>query len=300
MDPLILTEKPQLSDATLVVGMAGWADAGGVSSVGVRYLRRKLGAHRFGELDPEEFYDFSQLRPQVVLEEGHQRRVVWPINRFYYWQGDPGPHLIFFSGVEPHLKWRTYCDAVIGLAQECGAVRFMAVGGTYDSIPHTVTPQVSGSATDPDTRALLSEMGVGFSSYQGPTSIHSALMEACRRRDMATASLWGHAPHYIQAVPNPRVCHAVLGRLARVLGVDLALDDLLEAATTLDRQVERVLTSNDELRTYVHGLEEAYGRGAPAEKPAAPEDSAAIVRELEEFLRRQRGSGGTPPSPPIT
>lgn len=298
MDALIVTEKPRLSDATLVVGMAGWADAGGVSSVGVRYLRRKLGAHRFGELDPEEFYDFTQIRPQTVLEDGHQRRVVWPMNRFYYWQGDPGPHLLFFSGVEPHLKWRTYTEAVIGLAQECGAVRLMALGGTYDGIPHTVTPQVSGSATDPDTRALLSEMGVGFSSYQGPTSIHSALMEACRRRDMPTASLWGHASHYIQAVPNPRVCHAVLSRLVRVLGVEIALDDLLEAATTLDRQVERALSSNDDLRSYVRGLEEAYGRGASVETPVEPADSAAIVRELEEFLRRQRGGPppGTPPA----
>jgi proteasome assembly chaperone (PAC2) family protein len=299
---LTVDEQPELRHPTMLVAFAGWPDAGEVASGSMKYLLRKLRAHKFASIDPEEFYDFTETRPTTKLRTPWQRDVRWPRNEFHYHvRRGEGPDFVLFLGREPNLRWRTYIDLVLGLAEQCGVERLISLGGTFDQVTHNGEPRVSGTALDPELRKAMQGMGLSPSRYEGPTSIHSALGDACQKRGLPTASLWGHAPHYLQAAPNVKVCYGMLRKLTALLDFTVDLEELRRAADALEVRVERLLADNAELREYVRQLDagelpdddvEPADDGPPPEMPS-PE---MVVAELEEFLRQQRRPDDDPPS----
>jgi proteasome assembly chaperone (PAC2) family protein len=299
---LTVDEQPELRHPTMLVAFAGWPDAGEVASGSMKYLLRKLRAHKFASIDPEEFYDFTETRPTTKLRTPWQRDVRWPRNEFHYHvRRGEGPDFVLFLGREPNLRWRTYIDLVLGLAEQCGVERLISLGGTFDQVTHNGEPRVSGTALDPELRKAMQGMGLSPSRYEGPTSIHSALGDACQKRGLPTASLWGHAPHYLQAAPNVKVCYGMLRKLTALLDFTVDLEELRRAADALEVRVECLLADNAELREYVRQLDagelpdddvEPADDGPPPEMPS-PE---VVVAELEEFLRQQRRPDDDPPS----
>ena len=67
MDGLIIHETPQPKLPTMIVAFAGWPDAAESATRAARYLVRKLPAKKFAEIDPEDFYEFTTVRPQTGL-----------------------------------------------------------------------------------------------------------------------------------------------------------------------------------------------------------------------------------------
>jgi proteasome assembly chaperone (PAC2) family protein len=300
---LTVDEQPKLQTPTMVVAFAGWPDAGEVASGSMRYLLRKLRARKFATIDPEEFYDFTDVRPRTKLVRPWHRELRWPSNEFHWVRPAHGPHLVLFLGREPSLRWKTYVGTVLALAEQCGVQRLVSLGGTFDQVTHTGEPRVSGTAMDPELRRALEELHLRGSSYEGPTSIHSALMDACRRRGLSAGSLWGHAPHYLQAAPNVKVCYGMLRKLSALLDLEVDLDELRTAARALEQRVERLLEDNAELREYVRQLDEGQEPTAdpePVDDTPPPEmpSPEAVVRELEEFLRQQQRRGDDDDKPP--
>ena len=290
MDSITLTSRPALDHPTLVAAFAGWPDAGSVATMAIRYVCETLGAHLFAEIRPEEFYVFTEVRPRTAVGANPwERHITWPSNELYFWKAlDEGPDLVLLSGTEPNLKWSTFIGSILDLAEDLSVEKVVSLGGTLDSVPHTREPLVSGASSDQGLREALKLLSVRPSAYEGPTSIHSALLDACNRRGIPNASLWGHGPLYLQDTPNPRVCYALVRRLAALLGIPLQLDTLREAAHNFDRQVDEAVAKNSELQEYIRQLEEVLDESQETgEDMPSPE---AVVKDLEDFLRR-RGKG---------
>lgn len=296
MEYLWYRERPELRRPALVVTFAGWANAAEAASRALQYLVRKLSARKFAGINPEEFYDFTAVRPLVKASPTGERLMHWPANDFYYWKGpEAGRDLVFFLGVEPNLKWVTFSELMMEVAGGCGAELMMAVGSVLDAIPHTWEPRVSGTSSSPELRQVLQGMGVSFSGYQGPTGIHSALYEACERHRLPWASLWGHSPHYLQGVPNLKVSHALLRHLTALLGFSLDLEELRQAWASFEETLDKLLARRPEVQAYIKKLEELIPGALPPPPPEPFPSPETLVRELEEFLRKQRekGEGGT-------
>ena len=62
----------------LVAAFEGWNDAGDAATTAARHLRDVWDLDLVAELDPEEFYSFTDTRPQVTFDEGGLRRIEWP------------------------------------------------------------------------------------------------------------------------------------------------------------------------------------------------------------------------------
>ena len=202
MSSLIIYEQPKLNSPYLVAGFEGWPDAGKISSGVVGYLRDKLKAMRFAEIKPDDFYIFQApgaelLRPITVIEDGQISDLIMPSTDFWVWnnEGKVGHDLILVLGVEPHLRWNEYVDSLLDLAQELAVQRIYTVGGTYDRVPHTREPIITAVANDPALEAELREYTTEATSYHGPSSVHSLLLFSATKRNLKSASIWGHAPH---------------------------------------------------------------------------------------------------------
>lgn len=298
MGEFILRHKPELRDPYMVVGFGGWPNAGEVGTATVTYLRDRLSADKFAEITPEEFYDFSFVRPFMVVEDGLVRALRFADNEFYFWKNPTGEHdLILLVGFEPQLRWGRYLSFLLQVVQQWGVKRVYSVGGVYDRVPHTKDPPVSAVVNYARLKQELAPLGITWTNYQGPSSFHSTLLMACRERRLEMASLWGHVPFYVQAVKNPKVCHAVLTRLTPLLGLSLDLSDLKKAGEHMEEALSRLLGQNEEMRRYVERFEAEYEQQQQeGQPPRSTPATNRIIREIEEFLRneqRRQGDGPT-------
>ncbi|MBI4199801.1 MAG: PAC2 family protein [Chloroflexi bacterium] len=284
-------QQVRLRAPTMLIAFGGWPDAGEGASGALRYLAQKLSAHPFASIDPEEFYDFTLVRPTVRFNALGAREITWPATQFYAWDsGDQEQDLLLMIGVEPNLKWRTYSQVVVDLASAHGVARAIVLGALLDAVPHTRDLRVSGSFTnDPDLQQKLGDLHVRGSRYQGPTGITSALSLAMAEHGIKYGTLWAHSPHYIQATHYPKASLALLHMLDEVLGLRFDLDDLRAAQEGFDRQFQEALAKEDELQAYVRRLERRYDLAQEERGPLpSPQD---MVKELEDFLKRRRTDG---------
>lgn len=305
MDALKIQELPSLRSPILIAAFAGWPDAAEVASGTARYLARKLRAQRFAEIDPEEFYVFTETRPNTIILAPGQRALEWPSNEFFSWRNPDGERdIVILQGREPNLNWREYVEIVMDLVTRLDVSQVIALGGTYDAVSHRGQVSMSGHATSPELRERLAEFGITASSYEGPSSVQTALLEACREKNLLAASLWGHAPHYVRAAPNPKVSHAMLRVLQALLDVAVDVTELEVAGEALEAKVDAAMRENPELREYVDQLDivdepepEPTVEDMMADLPISRPDPAELMRELEEILRRGRQEHEPDPPP---
>jgi proteasome assembly chaperone (PAC2) family protein len=296
MDALKIQELPALRSPILIAAFAGWPDAAEVASGSARYLARKLRARRFAEIDPEEFYVFTETRPTTLILAPGQRALEWPSNEFFSWRNPNGERdIVILQGREPNINWREYVDIVMGLAQRLGVSQMVTLGGTYDAVSHRGRVSLSGNGTTPALTERLEGLGIGGSSYEGPSSVQSALIESCRDRKIGAASIWGHAPHYVRAAPNPKVSHAMLNALRILIEIEVDLAELKVAGEQLEARVDAAMSENPELRDYVDQLDivaepvpEPTVDELMADLPLSRPDPAEVMRELEEILNLRR------------
>ena len=288
-EALRLIEEPQLREPTLIMSFAGWNDAAEAATGAVQYLVRKWAAVKFAEIDPEEFYDFTESRPHVRLAGGLHRQIDWPANDFYYHRdGEHQRDFILMAGVEPQLRWRGFCGILLDIVQRMNAGQVVLLGGLIADVPHTRPVRVSGSANDDGLLRRLEALQVHGSRYEGPTGIVGVFSDALRRAGKPCASLWATVPHYI-STSNPRATQALLTRLDALLDLQTAFGDLEEEAQDFDSQLARAVERDPDVAAYVRQLEETETaeEGGP-ERPELPSGDV-LVRELEDFLRQSRG-----------
>src|SRR3954463_14270739 len=99
----------------MIAAFSGWNDAADAASDAVRWLARASNSRPFASLDIEEYLDFQAARPTVELVDGIVRTVNWPSLALTAGSLPGGRDLVLMNGVEPNLKWRSFCDDVIGV-----------------------------------------------------------------------------------------------------------------------------------------------------------------------------------------
>src|SRR5712691_8987295 len=173
MDAVEFHREPPSNVPTMVVAFGGWIDAGEAVTCAMRYLVRQLAASHFASIDPEDFFDFTQVRPVVRLTAEGERIIRWPRSAFWTWQPPAGgAGLLLFRGMEPQRLWRTYATLLLDVAARCGVQRIISLGAVLDAVPHTRPPRVTGSSTDSAWQAQFEAWGMARRSrYEGPTGI---------------------------------------------------------------------------------------------------------------------------------
>jgi predicted ATP-grasp superfamily ATP-dependent carboligase len=286
MSELIVSSRPDLRRPVLLAAFRGWNDGGQGASLGGGYLARQWEAESFAEIDPENFYDFQAVRPHVSLEEGLTRKLEWPANTFLH---APIPDLerdaVILLGVEPNLRWKTYSALVLELAQELRVELVVTLGSLLADVPHTRPAPVSAAASDP---ALVEELGVEPSRYEGPTGIVGILLDSCRQAGIPSVSLWAAVPHYVSLAPSPRAALALCRRLGELVGTEIDVAELEQAAEEYTEQVTEAVASDAETAAYVEELERRVDMMEAAEDLPSGESLAA---ELTRFLREREENG---------
>ena len=284
---LRVQRRPELTRPVLIAAFRGWNDGAQAASLAAGYLAKTWGAERFAHVDPEEFFDFQATRPHVSLEGGMTRKIDWPETAFFHARPDGlDRDVVLLLGIEPNLRWRTFTELLVGLVQELGVEMMITLCALLADVPHTRPSPVTGSASDPD---LVQQLGLSESRYEGPTGIVGVLHDACRQAEIPSASLWVAVPHYVSLTPSPRAAVALCERLGGLIGVDVDVEELEEAAQSYEEQVSEAVASDEETAAYVEELEQ---RVDSLEQASDLPSGDALAAELTRFLRERDEENG--------
>ena len=281
-DVLILEadDAGTLRSPVMLIALTGLFDIAGAATTALDEFAPAESAVTVGEIEPDPFYDFTQERPQVELDDGEIRVIRWPENRFDIVRGLGTRDLVVLVGVEPHLYWPTYVACIQRVAQRLGCEAVVTVGASAEAVPHTRTPLVTGSTNDAD---LARRLGVGQPTYQGVTGVAGVIQTVLADTGIPSVSLRVGVPHYLMNAEHPQAVQALVRHLSHVLDVPNTTD----LSDQIDgwRDVHDELVANDEqLRMYVNLLEAEFDRRSEAQIPTADDLGA----QFEEFLRTQR------------
>jgi predicted ATP-grasp superfamily ATP-dependent carboligase len=291
MTDVIWRERPELRAPVMVCAFKGWNDAGEAASAALSYIRGSFDSREVGSIDPEEFYDFTAVRPTVKLVEGSTREIEWPENSFSV-APVPGAEgdLVMLQGVEPSLRWRRFTEDVVTAARDLGVRMVITLGALLADVPHSRPVSITGITSD---EALVKRLGFEPPSYEGPTGIVGLLQQACADAGLPAVSLWASVPHYVAAAPNPKVALALVRAFEGTAGLAVDGADLESAADDYERQVTDAVASDPEVKAFVERLENQLDEDAAENPPDEGELPSAdtIASDFQRFLR-QRGPGG--------
>lgn len=268
-----------LDRPVMLVGLEGWFDVASAATLAVNAFISDEHAVTVGSIDPDPFYDFTQQRPHVSIDDD-VREIVWPSNEFVL-QRNPGHRdVVGLIGVEPHLYWKTYVEAIVVVAEALGCEAVVTVGSGAEAIPHSRTPPVTGSTANLD---LAQRLGLVAPSYQGITGVVGVLQAELETRRIPSVSLRVGIPHYLMNAEHPQATSALVRHLSHVLDVPNTAD--FSDQINNWRDVHDEIADNDEqLKMYVQLLEAEFDRRAEAQIPSADDLGSAF----EDFLRTQR------------
>ena len=284
---------PGMRRPTLIAAFEGWNDAGDAATIAARALSKRWRCQQVADIDPEPFFDFTSSRPSIGLDERKSRRISWPSNEL---RAGPMPAIdtdvVMLIGVEPQLRWRTFCDQVIGAARMLEVGRVITLGALLAEVPYSRDVQVYGSTND--EIMVGGDLDLRPSTYEGPTGIVGVLSSACHDASLDTTSFWAAVPSYLPGARSPKAALALVRRVSTALGMPVPTADLERAARTYESEVSKIVASDEETAEFVARLEKAWDhdrdRAGPGRKVALRDhpdrdDPDKLVAEVEKFLR---------------
>jgi proteasome assembly chaperone (PAC2) family protein len=287
MESLSWDRKPELRKPVLVCAFKGWNDAAESATTALEFIGGRWEVSRFAAIDPEQFYDFQVTRPTVRLTEGRTREISWPEPVLFSGTiAGAERDVVLLTGAEPNLRWKTFCATVIEAARELGIEIVVSLGALLADVPHTRPVQITGIAGD---ETLVERLGFSQTRYEGPTGIVGVLQDACMRAGFTCASLWAPVPHYVAALPSPKAALALVETLAKVIEVEIEVDELERASVEYEERLDEAVANEPEVKSLVERLEQQMDEADISFGDLPSGDS--IAREFQRFLRDQGRRG---------
>ena len=277
--------EPVLHDPVLVVSLEGWVDAGLGATTAIASLLGSGTTETIVTFNGEHFLDQRARRPVARIVNGVTTELTWPRTVVRQGTDADGRDMLFLVGPEPDFHWRAFTDAVVGLARSWRVRMVVGLGAFPAPAPHTRPVRLAATAPVGSSN-LIEQVGIVQGELEVPAGVLSALELGFGQIGTPTVSLWARVPHYVAAMPFPDASAALLDGLAGVAGLKIDSSALRRAADSSRRQVDQLISDNEEHQAMVRKLEESIdaseGNAMGVDEVPTGDEIAA---ELERYLR---------------
>jgi proteasome assembly chaperone (PAC2) family protein len=296
---IVLNQEPELRNPDMIVS---WPGIGNVGIITVETLRQALQAEELGEIEPWDFF----YPNKVVIRSGIVTEMSFPGSKFYL-KRMPKKDLLFFIGEEqPATRESAYAEGkrayemanlVLDVAQKFSCRRIFTSGAAIAVTHHTMQPKVWAVA---NRKGLLSELRsydntILMSEVEGKgnqdviTGLNGLLIGAAKRRGIEGICLMGEIPDYLSRMPfpYPKASKAVLGTLAKIMGVTIAHNPLEDMIIQMDTVVENVYQQfPPEIK---ERLEQRKIATQTKLEAISEEDEQWFKEHIDEFFNKDKG-----------
>ena len=284
-----LRDLSGLRDPALVVVFVRRNGFNSTASATLQRFAQAHDAETVASIEPDDFFDFTVLPPSLRTEGG-KRIIDWPRNELLLLRAEGAKRdVIVLPGIEPHLGWQRFADALAEFVEGLGVRTVLALRTWPAQVPHT-RPVVLRLTTDSTALAAGLQLDAHESDYHGPLDFPGLLSAQFANQSVVTAGLTAIVPNYLGVVPNPMAMVALMAVLDRLAGVVTEIDEVHEAVESLRLRADEAIQQSEELRTAVEAMEANYESVADefgvqrAIGESSLPDASELLRDVERFL----------------
>ena len=217
------------------VMFAAWPGMGNVAINAVDYLRKKLGARLFAEIDTKGVY----LPDAVIVDKGLARLPESPKNLFYYRKN---PSVIFLEGQvqfsgEQALK---LMNMVLDLAQKLKVKRVFTGAAFPVPLSYREPSNVYAASTSASLIEYFGGLGIRTLSAGQISGLNGLMLGVAQSRGIEASCLLATLPQYAVNFPNPRASSAIVEIICRILGVEIDMTEIEQIAMEMDSKMAAI------------------------------------------------------------
>lgn len=220
MEYISVQRRPRLKRPVM---LAAWPGVSNVALEVAAYLREKLDAREFAEIEPADFFT-----PVGILVRDNVVQVpIFPENKFYFVKMPRGKSdlIIFYGEAQPDQNQYELAHVVLDAAQQFKVTRIYTCASAL--VQHSVQKsRVLVAATDRTLVQELKRYEVVLAGDFQIRGLNGMLLGAAKERAIEGICILGETPQYAAEMPNPIASHAILSVLCRVLGISMDLSDI--------------------------------------------------------------------------
>ena len=234
-DQVIISKEPKLNNPCLV---AAWPGVANVALEATTYLKDKLQAEEFAEIQAPSFFEVTG----VYVEKNLIQPPRLADNKFYYWKrkGKGSDLIIFLAEAQPSSMSREFADMLLDVVQRMGVkVVYTCAAALISHFPEQ--PRVWAAATDAELLAETEKQGLVLKGDFFIAGMNGLLLSMAKERDIKGVCLLGETPRYLSEMRNPTASQAVLRVLTKVLNVEIDMAEMDNLAAQSRQQIEELI-----------------------------------------------------------
>jgi proteasome assembly chaperone (PAC2) family protein len=234
-DQVIIHKEPKLRSPSL---LAAWPGVANVALEATTYLKDKLQAVEFAEIEAQSFFEVTG----VYVEKNLVQPPRLPENKFYYWKrkGKEGDLIIFLGEAQPSTKNREFADMILDVVERFGVnVVYTCAAALISHFPEQ--PRVWAAATDGELLDEMEKQGLVLKGDFFIAGMNGLLLSMAKEREMRGVCLLGETPRYLSEMRNPTASQAVLRVLTKLLKVDIDMTEMDNLAAQSRQQIEELI-----------------------------------------------------------
>ncbi|MDO5701220.1 MAG: PAC2 family protein [Bowdeniella nasicola] len=262
-------EMPQV--AVFLHALTPESDPGETTSLYTRNLLNSLRSERLVTFDPDEFFDYTQLRPIMRIKDGSLADWAMPDLAIDLLHDDEGTPLALMHGPAPQLGWGRFTQVVVALMEEMGVTLALGVRALIAGLPHTRPGIVMGHA---NRAGLLHSVPALMEDVQVAASLTSMVEWAIGQAGIGSVGLSASVPFYA-------------AEYAYITDLALPFGSLEAASLQVGSAIEANLENNERVSRLVHELEENYDQNVNSGRSEAAQripNAEEIGAKAEAYL----------------
>lgn len=227
--------------------IAGWPGMGSVGVGAINYLRKKLNATHFADVDMSEYF----TPDSVVVEDGLAKLPDIPSNAFYYIRE---LNLIIFES-EAQISGAggiTLMKQILDLAEDLN-VRSIYTGAAFVMpISQKESVKVFGVANKDSLKNLFVPYGVEILDQGQISGLNGLLLGFAGLRDIEAACFLATMPQYAVNIPNPKASREILRVFENLLEIkidmanlDKAVAQMSQTMTDIEDRIQKTFMNSD-------------------------------------------------------
>ena len=253
---LKIIQDEKLHDPILLISFRGWSDAGYAASNTLKYLIKQMGAKKIAVIDSEEFVDFSQNRPSVLIRN-NKRFIKWPDSAFYCIKNSNGKNdLIIFLGHEPNFMWGNFNQILQDYCEKNKIVAAISIGSLLAETSHTADIKLTGNSSHKNLTEELEFPFSSMNSYEGPTGMLGVFTNNLISKGVPHGAIWANIPYYLNSITNPKASQTILESLIDLLKIECDMKDMNQLTSKFDTYVESLLKDHPDISMINNKIEE--------------------------------------------
>jgi proteasome assembly chaperone (PAC2) family protein len=243
----------------------------------VDYLKRRLNAEAFCEINPAAFFTLGG----VAIDRDV---VAFPESTFYAF---PDNDLVVFSSSIPRYEWFQFFNLIFDVArQQCHVKEIYTIGGMVSLDAHTASRDLWATFNSTQIKKSLGSYKLSreldFETPPGgrPT-LNAFLLWAAKRRKFNAANLWVPVPFYLVNSADPRAQKKALEFLDNRLKLKLDFTMIDDEIELQEQKIARLRKDIPEIDRSINKLEGNF--------KLSQAEHEKLIQELQEYLKKREG-----------